>query len=153
MMISPVPASADRRASIRAKVMRRAVLRWGDHVEDIAIADLTREGCRIGSASEFPPFAQVSIGIAGIGHTPAQLVWRSRDGYGCAFDAPLPPGAVTISATSNVAYLTDSPECAPGVVGAPAKYSYGKRLAIIGGLTALLWSAIFGAGVLLAAAL
>lgn len=143
-MVSPVRVSSDRRAGIRVEVNRQAVLRFGNIVEQVEIENLTRDGCKIRTEAEFPPSAEVSIGLAGIGHTPGRLVWRSASAYGCAFQRPLSAGAVTASELNNVAYFGNRPEAESQVAAPETKYSYRKRAGIIGGLTLGLWSAILG---------
>lgn len=147
-MAAAVPASDDRRARDRLAVDRRAVLRFGGTVEQIVLEDMTAGGCRFFCEADLPLAAAVSIGIAGVGHTPARLAWRSGASYGCAFDRPLPAGAVTSEAPDNVARIAqaapfgrfeDGADVAAGdVVMLPLR----TRVAIISGLTAALWSAI-----------
>lgn len=143
-MIHTVPISDDRRFQTRIALDRPAVLRIGDQVVEIEINDLTRDGCRITTAIELEPLARVSIGIAGVGHTMARLMWRSAQHYGCAFERPLPSGAVTASKLNNVSYLDGIALPQPTIEHAEVKYSYRTRIAIIGGLSGLLWSGIAG---------
>lgn len=143
-MFHTVPVSDDRRVQARTTIDRPAVLRIGDHVEEVEVNDLTRDGCRITASIDLEPLTRVSIGLAGVGHTPARLIWRSATHYGCAFDRPLPTGAVTASKLNNVARL-DGIELPRTVIShEEVKYSYRARVAIVGGLSGLLWAAIGG---------
>ena len=149
MAVAP-PASDDRRSRDRLAVDRRAVLRLEGRVEAILLEDLTAGGCRFLCDADLPLAAAISIGIAGVGHTPAHVVWRSGASYGCAFDRPLPAGAVTSEAPDNVARMAQAAPFGQTVAGAsqsvPAEVmlSLRVRVAIISGLTGALWSAIIG---------
>jgi PilZ domain len=154
MGASPMLARADRRSGVRVRLSRRAVLRCDGKAAEVEIEDLTCDGCRIKAPIDLPPSSRVSIGLAGIGHTPAYLVWRSGDLYGCAFEQRLPPAAVAVGFGDNVAYLPETTE-APLAFGdgdakdSDAKLSLRARVGIIAGLSLLSWSAIFGVVALL----
>ena len=138
-------ALAERRSGDRVSLSRRAVMRFDGRAEEVDVEELASDGCRIRAVSELEPFAAVSIGLAGIGHTPARLVWRSGDQYGCAFEKRLPAGAATPSVTDNIAYLPEATEPRAVVAVAEVKYSLRARVGIIVGLSLLLWSPILGA--------
>ncbi len=149
-MATALPISDDRRSRDRLEVDRQAVLRLGERTEPILLEDLTAAGCRFQCDASLPLFSSVSIGIAGVGHTPARLAWQSGSRYGCAFDRPLPASAVTTAAPDNVARIAQSAPawqvaaeldyCEPEIALLPLPV----RLAIISGLTVALWSAIIG---------
>ncbi|MEO6091794.1 MAG: PilZ domain-containing protein [Novosphingobium sp.] len=149
MSASPVLAPTDRRYGDRVNVSRRAVLRFDGKAEEVDVEDLASDGCRIRAATELEPFAAVSIGLAGIGHTPARLIWRSGDLYGCAFEQRLPLGAAMPGITDNVARLPESTEPRAGASEDEPKYSLRARVAIIAGLSLALWAPILGAVALL----
>ena len=130
--------------------MRRpAVLRFGDLIADIELEDLTREGCRIAYAAELPPFAAITIGIAGVGQTCGRLVWRSATSYGCVFDVRLAPGAVTAAALNNVALLRAGAKETKIVKSEDVKYSLRQCIVIAAVSNVLLWSAVAAAVALL----
>ena len=105
-----------------------------DHdVDDAAIIDLTRDGCRIATASPLLPHDRVAIGIARVGRVEARVVWREPAAYGCAFDQPLPPGAVTAA--------LNAPQVAP-----LGKLSPRLRLATLTGATLASWALVATTG-------
>lgn len=140
----------DRRSGDRLEVDRHAVLRLGDRVEPIMLEDLTAGGCRFQCDAKLEPFASISIGIAGVGHTSARVAWQRGSSYGCAFDRPLPGSALTPGAPENVARMPAPAsvwqQAAGSAQDAPEVrvLSLRTRFAIISGLTVALWSAIIG---------
>jgi hypothetical protein len=142
-------ALTDRRSDERVSLSRRAVVRFEGKAEEVDVEDLASDGCRIRLASALEPHTPVSIGLAGIGHTPARLVWRSGDLYGCAFEKRLPAGAATAGIAENIAFLPEMTEPKAGVAGEVVKYSLRVRVGIIAGLSLLLWAPILGAASLL----
>ena len=139
----------ERRTSTRVEIRRPAVLRFGGETFEVALENLTRDGCRIACTEDLPPFADVSIGLAGVGHAPGRLVWRSATSYGCAFDTALPPGAVTAATLNNVAMFHPAGEASPAVTSDDAKYPLAARIATVAGLSAMLWSGVIGIALLL----
>ncbi|HEU0066666.1 MAG TPA: hypothetical protein VFQ57_05435 [Sphingomonas sp.] len=135
----------DRRSAPRERLGRAGTLRIG-HAPPIGvmICDLTREGCRIDTATELEPRALVQIGIANVGITPARVVWRGHDGYGCIFDRPLPPGAVTASFKST--NVVEFPGAGAGTGTAAAqfatKFSRRTQFAVVCGAILCSWAAV-----------
>jgi len=154
-MLAAVPVSAERRSRARLAVERMAVLRFEGGAEDIVLEDLTRGGCRFRCARELPLLAAVSVGIAGVGHTPARLVWTSGQSYGCAFDRPLPEGAVAAAAPDNIARIMQATSFWQSEGEGGDLFGFEEeelverlpiraRVAVVAGLTATLWAAIVG---------
>lgn len=95
--------SDDRRNEDRVVVERTGTLGTGIGTpEFITVADLTRDGCRIESATELETGSTIHLGIAGVGMVEAEVRWRNGLTHGCAFVQPLPSGAVTAAIMSNV---------------------------------------------------
>jgi hypothetical protein len=154
-MFATVPSSDDRRRGDRLSVQRRAVLRTEDAAHEIELLDLTSGGCRFRCQSALELYARVSIGIAGVGHTAAQLVWQADTIYGCAFERPLPDHAVTASAPDNVARIMTATQVwqveYEGDIAEEEKLPMQVRVAVIAGSTVALWAAIiFGVRALVA---
>lgn len=105
--------AGDRRGFARTMLQRPGTLRMDDApVASIHIADLTRDGCRIEAAVHLDPWQAVTIGIPGVGQHMARIMW-SRDGlHGCAFERPLPSGAVTAAMDDNVHHLAPNGDLA-----------------------------------------
>ena len=98
---SKIEGRVERRASPRTPFGRSALLHFGEQSEQVIICDLTREGCRIETEVELDANAAVSIGIPGVGPTPGRIIWMSERGFGCAFERPLQPGAITAAFSRN----------------------------------------------------
>ena len=94
--IAAPTASADRRNSPRKRLDKAATLQIGKAgTIDVVVGDLTREGCRIEADAILPPGSRVKVGLCNMSPVAGRLVWRNRNHYGCAFDSPLPSGAIT----------------------------------------------------------
>ncbi len=106
----------DRREFARTMLGRPGTLRVEDALAaPIQIADLTRDGCRIKTQVELEPWQAVTIGIPGVGQHAARIMW-ARDGQcGCAFERPLPSGAVTAAMDDNVHHLNPMGDAVPSV--------------------------------------
>ena len=133
---------AERRSAPRVDFGRPGTLRIGDAPPvEVSVSDLTREGCRLLIDATLEPGQKVQVGIAHLGLTAGQIVWHGAYGYGCKFDVPLAPGAVTrASAPSNVTALhgTILPTNLPG----PMKLGPRARLAVIAGASVVGWCAV-----------
>lgn len=141
--------SDERRTVERTTLGRRGVLRLPDSRSiEVTVLDLTRDGCRVETGEPVPAGTNVEIGIGNLGRMKASVMWRSDDGLGCAFDTPLPPGAITAAlGPSNI--VSFPAEAAAEVAGAPAIAHAGKfkprtRLMMLVGATALSWIAVGG---------
>ncbi len=137
---SPKLGSDDRRIDARTPVNRAAVLRLADQAYPIQVENLTRDGCKITTALDLAPGLVVTLGLAGVGTTTARIVWRSASGYGCMFEESLAPGAVTAALRNNVAYLDEPTLDHPIVTARDVKWSPRARVALIAGVTSLLWA-------------
>jgi hypothetical protein len=148
-MFATVPSSDDRRRGDRLAVQRRAVLRTEDAAHEIELLDLTSGGCRFRCEASLALYSRVSIGIAAVGHSAAQLVWQADTIYGCAFERPLPDHAVTAAAPKNIARIMTATqvwqvEC-EGDIAEEEKLPVQARVAVIAGSTVVLWAAIIAA--------
>jgi hypothetical protein len=137
----------DRRERDRLAVGRSAVLRIGDSAETVDLLDLTAGGCRFASETALPLFARVSIGIAGVGHTLAHVIWQAEGTYGCAFERPLPNHAVTVQAPDNIARIMTATSRGQALLEGQADDDHEKlplrtRVAIMAGLAGLSWGAV-----------
>jgi PilZ domain len=145
-MFATVPSSDDRRSGGRLAVERRAVLRTQDAAHEIELLDLTSGGCRFRCQASLALYERVSIGIAGVGHSAAQLVWQADTIYGCAFERPLPDHAVTAAAPDNVARILTATQVwqveYEGDIAEEEKLPVRVRVAVIAGTTVVLWAAI-----------
>lgn len=135
--------TADRRSEPRVALGQPGVVRFADDRSiAVTVVDLNREGCRVLTDQPIARGAEILLGLANVGLTPARIVWHGPDGYGCAFERLLPPGAVTaVFSGSNVAYL-------PGAAGAGAgahaaaplrKLDARTRAIVVLGASALGW--------------
>jgi len=138
----------DRRGGDRLGVERPAVLRFGVTAETIELLDLTTGGCRFRARETLPLFARVSIGIAGIGHRVAHIIWKGDGSYGCAFEEPLPPSFVTAEAPDNVKPLLTATRLRQaeleGDLVDDEKLPVQVRLLVMVGLAGGLWAGLFG---------
>lgn len=131
----------DRRASPRLAFGRQGTLRLpGQAALEIAVSELTRDGCRIHTELALLPHVAVEVGLAHVGLTAGQIVWRSSNGYGCRFNAPLAPGAVT--AAQRRSNVTPFSMVAETAVAPSAKSAPFATLATLVGLTVGGWALI-----------
>jgi hypothetical protein len=139
----PTSPTIERRGTERTAVQRPGTLRLADAPAiAIRIADLHRDGCQIDTTVTLEPWQAITIGIPGVGQHDARVMW-SRDGtHGCAFERPLPSGAVTAAMSDNVHAFTGSDDMAPMIASkASPRYRAVLLLALIAA----------GGGVMLAA--
>jgi hypothetical protein len=122
------------------------VLRAGDAAHEIELLDLTSGGCRFRCQASLALYSRVSIGIAAVGHSAAQLVWQADTIYGCAFERPLPDHAVTASAPDNIARIMTATQVwqteYEGDIAEEEKLPVQARVAVIAGSTVVLWAGI-----------
>jgi hypothetical protein len=149
MMYVAVPLSDDPRTEDRLQVERPGVLRFGAVVEEVGLLDLTTGGCRFRSQTGLPLFARVSIGIGGVGHRIAHVIWRADDTYGCAFEEPIPGDAVISDAPDNLASILTATHLRQteleGDMTDDEKLPMQLRVVVIGGLAVALWAALLAA--------
>lgn len=138
--------SFDRRADMRLSIDRPAVLRMEDRVYEIRVDDLTRNGCRITTNVDLQVETVVKLGFAGVGQSRAEIVRREELGdsfvYGCYFEQPLPPGAVTASTGNNICRLLDDGQMIENFSLAEVKLRGRYRVLLIMGISSALWAAI-----------
>lgn len=141
--------SAERRGEPRSSLGRPGTMRIGDAGSiEASITDLTREGCRLIVDIDLAPGQEVQVGIAHLGLIAGRIVWHGEHGYGCQFDTPLLPGAVTLaSGPSNVVMLARSQSELP-YAAAPVKIGARTRLLVIVAVALFCWSIIVTLGVL-----
>lgn len=136
--------SDDRRSTDRTELGRRGVLRIGGDPRstEVTVLDLTREGCRVETDVIVPDNADIEIGIGNLGRMKASVMWRKHDSFGCAFDVPLPPGAITaaLGPTNVVALPSESTYAAPAPL--THKFSPRTRLFLLLGASIVCWAAI-----------
>jgi len=132
----------ERRINDRTEINRAAVLRIGDQAHPIQVENLTRDGCKIRTDLSLAPGLIVKLGFAGVGSTSARIVWRSTDGYGCAFDESLPPGAVTAALLNNVERLDDGATDQPIVSVGDVKWSRRRSAGVVVFSVVALWVAL-----------
>lgn len=132
----------DRRLGSRLALGRPGTIRLdnGDAF-DVLVTDFNRDGCRIQTDALLTPGATFSVGMAHVGHNRVRAVWRSADGYGCEFLAPLSPGAVTSAfGSSNISAF---PVASVGaVMASPQKWSPRARVALLAGAIVASWSVL-----------
>jgi hypothetical protein len=148
-MVSSQVRDYDRRSAPRVDFGRPGTVRIGDAPPvEASISDLTREGCRLITDATLAPGQQVQVGIAHLGLTAGQIVWYGENGYGCKFDAPLAPGAITrASGPSNVTALHGAISSTNSAVS--TKLGLRARLAVIVGASIVGWGAVFALAVFL----
>lgn len=135
--------SYDRRSAARVDFGRPGTVRIGDAPPiEATVSDLTREGCRLVTDATLAPGQKVQVGIAHLGLTAGQIVWYGEYGYGCKFDAPLAPGAITrASGSSNVTSFNGT--ISATISSKSTKLGLRARLAVIVGVSVAGWSAVF----------
>lgn len=135
--------SYDRRSAARVDFGRPGTVRIGDAPPiEATVSDLTREGCRLVTDATLAPGQKVQVGIAHLGLTAGQIVWYGEHGYGCKFDAPLAPGAITrASGPSNVTAFHGA--ISATISSGSTKLGLRARLAVIAGVSLVGWSAVF----------
>lgn len=139
----------DRRIDDRTRIARAAVLRIGEVSHAIRVDDLTRDGCKISTKVDLAVGSTVTLGFAGVGRSLAQIVWRDESIYGCIFDEPLAPGAVTAATRNNVDHFAGAEAVIQPVTAAEVKWLPRSQALVIVGATSLLWVALL-AGAFLA---
>ncbi len=148
-MVVALPHTDDPRTEDRLEVDRPAVLRFGASVEDVVLLDLTTGGCRFRSHADLPLFARVSVGIGGIGHRVAHIIWKADGTYGCAFEEPIPGHAVISDAPDNVAQILTATHLRQmeleGDMTDDEKLPMQLRMVVIGGLAVALWTGLLAA--------
>lgn len=131
----------DNRISDRTPLGRSGVMRLADGGEPIAVVvlDLSREGCRIQGDSSVEPGMRTEVGLANIGRITATVTWRGTNSFGCVFDRPLPPGAITAAlGPSNVVALPlDAMAAVP--LRPINKLGPNARLLVIGAACVVTW--------------
>lgn len=142
----------ERRGDERTAVMADATVRADAAPIDAVVAVLSATGCLLQCDSMLGRGASISIGIAGIGIIPAHVVRAGPDGYGCAFDRPIPgEAAARLAAASVVVPFDPAGRTLSGQDGAIPHWSPRARLVAMVGSALLVWSAI-AAGVAIAIA-
>lgn len=139
----------DRRGDDRTEINRTAVLRLPNDAYDIHVSDLTRDGCKFRGNIDLETGSSVVLGFAGVGHAVAQIIWRDKDTYGCAFDEPLPSGAVTAATRNNIDQLSGLQSYARPLEPRDVKWPRRRQVALIFGSATLLWALIIGTAILL----
>jgi hypothetical protein len=144
-----VPVAGEPRTEDRLEVERPAVLRFGSMVEEIVILDLTTGGCRLRSQADLPLFARISVGIGGVGHHLAHVIWSADGTYGCAFEEPIPGSSVSSDTPDNVARILTATHLRQmeleGDMTDDEKLPMQLRLMVIGGLAVTLWVGVLAA--------
>ena len=139
----------DRRSAPRVNFGRPGIVRISDAPPvEAFVSDLTREGCRLVTDAPISPGQKVQVGIAHLGLTAGQIVWYGEYGYGCKFDVPLAPGAITrASGPSNVTALHGA--ILPANPTVTSKLGLRARLAVIVGASVIGWGAVFAVAMFL----
>ncbi|MGL4314448.1 MAG: hypothetical protein ACRCSO_10715 [Sphingomonas sp.] len=109
-----------------------------------AIADLTRDGCRLVTSLPLAPGRAVTIMVPGIGAVAGEISYIAADGAHCAFSQPLPAGAISV-ATAAAAQGDTGLDVSPthrAAALATAKWPAPARIGLIAGLAASGWAAI-----------
>lgn len=134
----------DRRTVERTDLGRQGVLRIDGDMRaiEVTVLDLTREGCRVETSERLAEGTGIEIGIGNLGRMKASVMWSSEGSFGCAFDVPLPPGAITaaLSPPNIVSFPADAQE--PASRPFTNKFSPRTRLFLLLGVTAACWLAI-----------
>lgn len=149
--VARVQARGDeRRLEARLDFGRPGTLRFDDGaVAEAMILDLNRDGCRLTTEASLTPGGWFTIGIAPIGRIRARAVWHGSNGYGCEFEAALPPGAVTAAfGPSNVATLPGA-HLAAAAQSVSGKVTPRVRVAAIAGAVVASWGLVAGVWLLL----
>lgn len=130
----------DRRSGDRTSIDRPAVLRFDGAAVDIRVDDLTRDGCKVTTDATLEIGSQVTLGFAGVGHTPATVIWSDGTSYGCVFAESLPPGAVTAATCNNVDHFAGPTPFRPTVRTSDVKWQPRTQALFIAGAVSSLWA-------------
>ncbi|PCD01744.1 hypothetical protein COC42_16675 [Sphingomonas spermidinifaciens] len=142
---APEDVVAERRHDTRQAIGRTGVLRLADGLPTtIAIADLTREGCRMVSPTLHKAGDIVMLGIAGVGSIEAEIVWQRGSEHGARFLRPLPPGSVTAAMSSKIEFGEDGVPVLPSLAVPSLKQAPRSRIATLALLAAFAWIPALG---------
>jgi len=113
---------------------------------DVVVLDISSTGFRVSSPNRLEEGSRISLGLAGIGMNQATVIWRSKNVYGCQFEAPLPQEDVA-RARSGTSVIAGDFQVLPSSKGRQTSDSFKKyppiaRTAIIIGSSAMLWTMI-----------
>lgn len=147
--LSARAVASDRRSDDRTRIARTAVLRLDGTSHGIRVEDLTRDGCKITTDVELEIGQTVTLGFAGVGRTQAEVIWCDAESYGCIFEEPLPPGAVTAATRNNVDHFAGPEAMVEPLSASDVKWSPRSQMLIILGAASLLWLALIAGAVLI----
>ena len=118
---------------------------------DVAVDNLSTTGCLFVLDRALPLGALVSIGLPGVGVRYARISRADHPRYACAFLTPVSPGDIAAALSADTVVTGAFPLMpAPATPIPPAdwevqdehKFPFGTRVAVILGVSAILWAAI-----------
>jgi hypothetical protein len=144
----------DDRAADRHELDAKATLRPGqDTPLDILIANISATGCLFVCSTPLGVDDAISIGIAGLGRIPAQIVRAQDSRYGASFVIPLALSDIKNALALPINTVVPFPI---EIVSSPVtdeaslveKLSMRRRIVILIALVVVIWSVVVGAALL-----
>ncbi len=119
---------------------------------DVVVENLSTTGCLFVIDRKLPLGALISLGIPGVGVRHARIARASHPHYACAFLSPISDSAVAAALSAETLVEGSFPLMPTAAVTTYADPSHEKfrlrtRLALLVGISAVLWAAII-AGVI-----
>jgi transcriptional regulator with XRE-family HTH domain len=115
----PAPAEDRRAAPRRALRLDTGTVLAGGPDANVTIHNISAAGLLIETALELHSGEPITLSLPEAGAVEARIMWRSDRLYGCAFAAPLAPGALAAAQLQGMPVTENGTFAAPGGVQPP----------------------------------
>ena len=143
MLLAKMSVVEDARSSERREIAGETTLRLDEKPCPVAVFNLSTTGCLVRAELDLSPGTIVRIGLPGAGAFPATVVRWDGMRAGCQFHEPLSPKDLEAAFQSEV--VIDgawTPEPHPDQATGADPLSARRRLAVVVGLSGMLWGLI-----------
>ena len=94
--LDPLDSTANRRGSPRRTLRLQALgTTSSEAAAPVVIQDLSRTGLLIETSAELAPGERIEVDLPEAGPAHAKVVWSSGRFFGCKFERPIPPAALS----------------------------------------------------------